>query len=135
MTPRSSCPGGESTPLRGATSGSHYEINNVTETAVGISRGRHPERGYGPSYSPPGSFLESTGGSVLTRAEVEALHRENVLARRYFFPGCHRMEPYRTSYPHESARLPVTNRLCEQVLVLPTGSAMEAADVADVCAI
>src|ERR1035437_5974437 len=69
MTPRSSCPGGESTPLRGATSGSHYEINNVTETAVGISRGRHPERGYGLSYSPPGSFLESTGGSVLTRAE------------------------------------------------------------------
>jgi hypothetical protein len=72
MTPRSSCPGGESTPLRGATSGSHYEINNVTETAVGISRGRHPERGYGLSYSPPGSFLESTGGSVLTRAEDHA---------------------------------------------------------------
>ena len=71
MTPRSSCPGGESTPLRGATSGSYYEINNVTETAVGISRGRHPERGYGLSYSPPGSFLESTGGSVLTRAEGE----------------------------------------------------------------
>ena len=37
-------------------------INNVTETAVGILA-------VGLSYSPPGSFLESTGGSVLARAE------------------------------------------------------------------
>src|ERR1017187_5066760 len=84
MTPRSSCPGGESTPLRGATSGSYYEINNVTETAVGISRGRHPERGYGLSYRPPGSFLESTVGSVLTRAEGNLrLHR----CLRHLHPG------------------------------------------------
>ena len=32
----------------------------------------------------------------LTRDElVGILHAENILARRYFFPGCHRMEPYR----------------------------------------
>jgi dTDP-4-amino-4,6-dideoxygalactose transaminase len=33
----------------------------------------------------------------------DALHRHlqqrGILARRYFFPGCHRMEPYRTLYP------------------------------------
>ncbi|HVM48660.1 MAG TPA: DegT/DnrJ/EryC1/StrS family aminotransferase, partial [Candidatus Acidoferrum sp.] len=30
---------------------------------------------------------------------VQALHAENVLARRYFFPGCHRMEPYLSCFP------------------------------------
>jgi dTDP-4-amino-4,6-dideoxygalactose transaminase len=27
---------------------------------------------------------------------LKVLHAENVLARRYFYPGCHRMEPYRS---------------------------------------
>ena len=43
-------------------------INNVTETAVGILA-------VGLSYSPPGSFLESTGGSVLSRAEGRTMLR------------------------------------------------------------
>ena len=29
----------------------------------------------------------------------DVLWAENVLARRYFFPGCHRMEPYRSLFP------------------------------------
>jgi len=37
MTPRSSCLGGESTPLRGANLRLNYEINNVTENTLGIS--------------------------------------------------------------------------------------------------
>ena len=66
----------------------------------------------------------------------DELHRllqaENVLARRYFTPGCHRMEPYR-SRPQASQRaLPVTEELAEQVLVLPTGNAVSAADVAGI---
>jgi hypothetical protein len=36
MTPRSSCPGGESTPLRGANLRLNYEINTLTQT-------RHPD--------------------------------------------------------------------------------------------
>ena len=31
------------------------------------------------------------------RQIVAALHAENVLARKYFWPGCHRMQPYRAS--------------------------------------
>lgn len=31
---------------------------------------------------------------------IELLHAENVLARRYFYPGCHRMEPYRSCWPN-----------------------------------
>jgi dTDP-4-amino-4,6-dideoxygalactose transaminase len=65
---------------------------------------------------------ESAG---LSRDELQAvLWAENVLARRYFFPGCHRMEPYRTLFPDAAARLPETERLVQRVLVLPTGTSM-----------
>jgi dTDP-4-amino-4,6-dideoxygalactose transaminase len=65
---------------------------------------------------------ESAG---LTRDELQAvLWAENVLARRYFFPGCHRMEPYRTLFPDAAERLPETERLVERVLALPTGTSM-----------
>lgn len=66
----------------------------------------------------------------LTRDElVRVLIAENVVARRYFYPGCHRMEPYRTLDPGASAALPQTERLCEQLLTLPTGTAVSAAEI------
>lgn len=55
------------------------------------------------------------------------LQCQNVLARRYFYPGCHRMAPY-SGLQTRSDHLPVTERLCDQVLVLPTGSAVSPAD-------
>jgi dTDP-4-amino-4,6-dideoxygalactose transaminase len=64
---------------------------------------------------------------------VELLHAENVRARRYFYPGCHRMEPYRSYFPHAGLLLPVTERLTECVLTLPTGTAIEPEDVARIC--
>jgi dTDP-4-amino-4,6-dideoxygalactose transaminase len=58
----------------------------------------------------------------LTRDELQAtLQAENVLARRYFYPGCHRMEPYVSRFPHAGRSLPETERLASQVLLLPTG--------------
>jgi dTDP-4-amino-4,6-dideoxygalactose transaminase len=60
---------------------------------------------------------------------VTALHAENVLARRYFHPGCHRLPPYREAQHH----LPVTEDLCDRVVALPTGTAVDAADVDTVC--
>ena len=61
---------------------------------------------------------------------VVALHAENVLARRYFYPGCHRMEPYRSTAPAAGYRLPHTERVCARVLVLPTGTAVSTTDIA-----
>lgn len=62
----------------------------------------------------------------ITRDElVRVLHAENVLARRYFYPGCHRMEPFRSFFPHASLLLPETERLTERVLSLPTGTALD----------
>jgi dTDP-4-amino-4,6-dideoxygalactose transaminase len=64
---------------------------------------------------------------------IAILWTENVLARRYFFPGCHRMEPYRTYYPDAGASLPVTERLSERILSLPNGTAIGSDDISRIC--
>lgn len=66
---------------------------------------------------------------------VDVLQAENVLARRYFHPGCHAQEPYRTLDPKAADRLPKTVQLADQVMVLPTGMAISEADVATICGI
>ena len=72
----------------------------------------------------------------LTRDHLlKVLHAENILARRYFWPGCHRMEPYRSYFPHASLLLPQTEAVASRVLVLPTGSAMDQQAINRVCAI
>jgi dTDP-4-amino-4,6-dideoxygalactose transaminase len=48
------------------------------------------------------------------------------LARRYFYPGCHRMEPYASDRRASAATLPVTERLAESVFALPTGLQLDA---------
>ena len=70
----------------------------------------------------------------ITRDEVmEILQRESVLARRYFHPGCHRMDPYRRRFPEVGSRLPVTETLTKRVLTLPTGTAVSPEDVRTIC--
>ena len=66
---------------------------------------------------------------------VDILWAENVLARRYFYPGCHRMEPYRSHFPHAGLFLPETERLVKRVISLPTGSAAGADDIREICQI
>jgi dTDP-4-amino-4,6-dideoxygalactose transaminase len=63
-------------------------------------------------------------------AIVTALHAENVLARRYFWPGCHAMKPYRELFPHARLVLPQTEAVAGRVLVLPTGTAVSREDIA-----
>ncbi|MBI3344757.1 MAG: aminotransferase class I/II-fold pyridoxal phosphate-dependent enzyme [Gammaproteobacteria bacterium] len=60
---------------------------------------------------------------------IKVLHAENVIARRYFYPGCHRMEPYRSFFPHAGLLLPHTEALADRVLVLPTGTAVNSKDI------
>jgi dTDP-4-amino-4,6-dideoxygalactose transaminase len=64
---------------------------------------------------------------------IEILHSENVLARRYFWPGCHRMQPYRELFPWADAHLPNTNAVAERVIVLPTGSAIGEPEIETIC--
>jgi dTDP-4-amino-4,6-dideoxygalactose transaminase len=66
---------------------------------------------------------------------VEILHAENVLARRYFFPGCHRLEPFSSLQPGVGSRLPRTEAASSSVLVLPTGTAVGADEISEICSI
>ena len=60
---------------------------------------------------------------------LQILHSENILARRYFYPGCHRMEPYRSLSPYKVHRLPRTEGLTQRVLVLPTGTEIHPCEI------
>lgn len=82
-----------------------YIIIEVDETALGISRDE----------------------------VVSILHAENVLARRYFYPGCHKMEPYRSYYPHAGYLLPVTEAKSKKVVSLPTGVSVTSDDIKTIC--
>jgi dTDP-4-amino-4,6-dideoxygalactose transaminase len=64
---------------------------------------------------------------------LRVLHAENVIARRYFYPGCHRMEPYRSLFPGTSVFLPETERIADRVLVLPTGTSIGKSDITALC--
>jgi len=64
---------------------------------------------------------------------LQILQAENIMARRYFYPGCHRMEPYSSYFPHAGLLLPKTEELAEKVLVLPTGTAVTLEDITQIC--
>lgn len=64
---------------------------------------------------------------------LDALEAENVLARRYFYPGAHRMEPYCSLQRHAGLLLPETERLASATMVLPTGLRVTVDDVEVIC--
>ena len=77
-----------------------------------------------------------TETAALNRDELVAvLHAENVLARKYFWPGCHKMEPYRSLQPKAAMSLPHTEAVAARVLLLPTGQAMNASQIILLCQI
>jgi len=66
---------------------------------------------------------------------MKVLHAENIIARRYFYPGCHNMEPYRSLFPNASLRLTHTDFVAQRVLSLPTGTAVGNREIAKICRI
>lgn len=64
---------------------------------------------------------------------LAALWAENVMARKYFWPGCHRVEPYRTLDPEAGLRLPHTEALADKLIILPTGTGVSTAEIETVC--
>ena len=79
--------------------------------------------------------LEAEGSEAgLDRDDlIQILWAENVTARRYFYPGCHKMEPYKSHQPHAGLMLPATEKLGEKVFSLPTGTAVDRRDISAVC--
>jgi dTDP-4-amino-4,6-dideoxygalactose transaminase len=66
---------------------------------------------------------------------IRALHAENILARKYFWPGCHMMKPYRDLFPHAGLLLKHTRAVAERVIVLPNGTALPDAAIAVVAGV
>jgi len=64
---------------------------------------------------------------------VYILHKENIRARRYFYPGSHRMEPYKSYYPNSGLLLPETEKVTESVMSLPTGTAITSDQIEKIC--
>lgn len=99
-------PGISLIPYNGAEARNyHYVIIKIDESEAGISRDQ-------------------------LQKELQA---HNVLARRYFYPGCHQVEPYKTDFPDVDERLRNSEALGRSVLALPTGTALAAEDVRMVC--
>jgi len=72
--------------------------------------------------------------AALDRDELVAvLHGENVLARKYFWPGCHKMEPYRSYHPHADLLLGETSRVAARIMVLPTGQSITPIHIDSIC--
>lgn len=77
--------------------------------------------------------IDSRTAGITRDQLMQVLWAENILARRYFYPGCHRMEPYRTLFPFAGQRLPHTESLTDRVLLLPNGSSIEPSVVGTIC--
>ncbi len=72
----------------------------------------------------------------LTRDHMrDVLWAENVLARRYFYPGCHRMEPYRSRFPDAGHSLRNTEYVSDRVLSLPNGTVVGPEEIRGICQI
>jgi dTDP-4-amino-4,6-dideoxygalactose transaminase len=95
---------------------------------------RRLRTGPGVASTEPYVVLEVDPSSGMTRDQLMGVLRaEGVLARRYFFPGCHRMEPYASERDPDGWHLPVTEGLVQRLLCLPTGAAVAPDDVEAVC--
>lgn len=79
--------------------------------------------------------VDSSAAGITRDVLIDVLHAENVIARRYFYPGCHRMEPYRSYFPHAGLLLPHTEALTQRVMLLPTGTAVGPGQIEEICRI
>ena len=77
--------------------------------------------------------VDSNNAGISRDHLLNILHAENIRARRYFYPGCHRMEPYCSYYPNAGLLLPETERLSDRVICLPTGTAVYPEDIQKIC--
>ena len=64
---------------------------------------------------------------------MNILRAENVIARRYFYPGCHHAEPYRSDPRYAGVVMPAADDLSRRVLALPAGSCLGVEKAGRIC--
>lgn len=79
-------------------------------------------------------FDVDEGATGISRdALVKVLVHENIIARRYFFPGVHEMEPYRSYQPYARVLLPETAKAVQRTLTLPNGTQLAPGSITRIC--
>jgi len=66
---------------------------------------------------------------------LKVLNAENVIARKYFFPGLHKIVPYCEEFPEYLNTLPITDKLCERVMQLHSGQDVNRDSIYTICEI
>ncbi len=79
--------------------------------------------------------IDPIAAGISRDAVLQVLTAQGVFARRYFWPGCHRMEPYRTLLDPSDDDFPIADLVASRVLSLPTGTSIEPGDVERVCSL
>ncbi|MEK9895826.1 MAG: DegT/DnrJ/EryC1/StrS family aminotransferase, partial [Burkholderiaceae bacterium] len=60
---------------------------------------------------------------------VEHFHKNKVFVRKYFFPGCHRLEPYCNDEKYTQCNLPITEKVSAEIIVFPNGNQIKPDDI------
>jgi len=63
---------------------------------------------------------------------LDVLWSENVVARRYFYPGVHNMEPYVSEQRGRNNELFNVEKISGRIMVLPTGQAMKLSSISTI---
>jgi dTDP-4-amino-4,6-dideoxygalactose transaminase len=111
----------------------HKQYDLSLEGIPGVKLLQHDDAKGASNYQYVVLEIDETVAGLSRDSFHRLLQAENVFARRYFYPGCHRMEPYRSLYPNAGALLPGTERLCRRVLTLPTGTAVQSSEIEMIC--
>ena len=64
---------------------------------------------------------------------VALLKAENIIARRYFYPGVHRSIPYAQEFPQYLEQLIYTDRVCSTCILFPIGALVSEQHVEHIC--
>jgi dTDP-4-amino-4,6-dideoxygalactose transaminase len=122
------------------------------ETMIDVQATHHASYVRALAAVPGISFVHSSSRSranhhyvvLLVDEDMFGMHRdtlsallwaENVRARNYFSPGCHRMTPYRLSSETQKLSLPVTERIAGQTLCLPNDASLDESIILKICAL
>lgn len=73
--------------------------------------------------------IDETAFNLSRDMLVSILRKELIYARRYFYPGCHNMEPYKSYFPNSNLLLPETEKLSHKIMCLPTGTTVGQDDI------
>lgn len=115
---------------RNRASADRYRAGLAGVPGVAMYRPRHASR---TNHQYVVLEIDEAAFGLSRDALLGLLKAENIVARRYFYPGSHRSVPYVDELPQFVDALPHTDRLNARLLQLPTGALVGDADIDAIC--